>query len=264
MDQGGSGSPVWGCPCGTGACDLGVWRDSCLPPLPNCPCQPHREDLRFQKTGQRWACGVTWKCQRGSAWGAGGRLGRPCTPAPGRRAEGGARGSAGQRPRLRGGTAQGPGLVREGEHAPSGEGGRAIRVRPSALSGALPTRRDRAGAAGAAGSRRPERHPGDLHLRQWHPLPQRQDQPVLAGRRGAPAGVVPRAPEPLGPGQRGLREPPRYGLRLTGRGGRRVQECGPPGPGCLPPLADAVPPGGSERGSELPEATQRASAQLGF
>ncbi|XP_059527441.1 N-sulphoglucosamine sulphohydrolase isoform X1 [Myotis daubentonii] len=37
----------------------------------------------------------------------------------------------------------------------------------------------------------------------------RQDQPVLAGRRGAPAGVVPGAPEPLGPGQRGLREPPR-------------------------------------------------------
>lgn len=69
-------------------------------------------------------------------------------------------------------------------------------------------RRDRAGPGGAAACRLPQQHAGDLHFRQRHPLPQRQDQPVPVGHRRAPAGLVPGAHGALGAGQPGLRLPP--------------------------------------------------------
>lgn len=79
---------------------------------------------------------------------------------------------------------------------------------PAAAQLCSAIRRDRAGPGGAAARWIPQQHAGDLHLRQWHPLPQRQDQPLPVGHGRAPAALLPGAHPTLGPGQLGLRQPP--------------------------------------------------------
>lgn len=91
----------------------------------------------------------------------------------------------------------------------AGQAGADERCSPSIPAQLCPSvRRDRAGPGGAAPRRPPQQHPGDLHLRQRHPLPRRQDQPVPLGHRRAAAPVLPRAPPALGAGQPGLCHPP--------------------------------------------------------